>query len=108
MGKDANVSAEEDQPAKLNKLSFTIPQSSNTPIKSKHPKNPKRTNKTKLDIEIKREPKKTAREYLEILKQLDVLLNQPYLSEAKRNDYCKSQRYFMKLYLKLLDENKNI
>lgn len=60
--------------------------------------------KEPFHVEIKREPKKTPREYLQILKQLDMLLRRPGLSEARRNDYCKSQRYFMKLYLRLLEE----
>jgi hypothetical protein len=95
MGKnsDGEISAEEEKSDKFNKLSFTIPQSSKVPMESNPMPQP---TQKKLDIEIKREPKKTAREYLEILKQLDILLNQPYLSEAKRNDYCKSQRYFKK------------
>lgn len=98
MGKDSDVSAEEKNNApKFNKLSFTIPKAPQPPIQKKSHK------KQKLDIEIKREPKKTAQEYLDILKKLDILLNQPCLSEARRNGYCKSQRYFMKLYLNMLD-----
>jgi hypothetical protein len=103
MKKDSEVSAEEEQSPKLDKLSFTIPQTSSSNKGNNKPINPKTQ---KLDVKIKREPKKTADGYLEILKKLDILLNQPFLSEAKRNDYCKSQRYFMKLYLRLLEENK--
>jgi hypothetical protein len=103
MEKDSDISAKEEKPSKLHKLSFNIPNGSKSRHQSTIPKEP---NKKKFDLEIKRGPKKSAKEYLEILRKLDILLNQPLLSEAKRNDYCKSQRYFMKLYLKFLEDNK--
>lgn len=75
---------------KERKLSFTIPQI--------HPQNPNTRNQ-KLKVEIKREPQKSTQEYLEILKKLNILLNSHSITDAQRRDYCKSQRYFMKLYL---------
>jgi hypothetical protein len=53
----------------------------------------------KMDFKIIREPQKSTQDYLEILKKLNILLNSNSISDAKRRDYCKSQRYFMKLYL---------
>ncbi|TFF97615.1 MAG: hypothetical protein EU541_07995 [Promethearchaeota archaeon] len=95
MEKDSDISVKEEEHSKFNKLSFKIPESRRENCHD---------SENKINIKIKREPKKSAREYLDILKKLDILLNQPFISEAKRNDYCKSQRYFMKLYLKLLEE----
>jgi len=67
------------------KLEFHIKKDSKTP--------------KKVNFKLKREPKKSTQDYLEILKKLNTLLNSHSISEAQRRDYCKSQRYFMKLYL---------
>jgi hypothetical protein len=90
-GEQANHTESKDK----KHFSFKIPQFSNSK------KNP---TKVKLDIKIKREPKRTHQEYLAILKRLDILLNSHSISDAQRRDYCKSQRYFMKLYLKKMRE----
>jgi len=88
-------------------FSFTIPK-----IKDRKEKNPKLEfeitqelkQNQKIDFEIKREPQKSTQDYLEILKKLNNLLNSHSISEAQRRDYCKSQRYFMKLYLENVKE----
>jgi len=92
---------------KEKKLSFTIPQ-----IHPKNTQSPKLEFEIiqdqrpfqKLEVEIKRELQKSTQDYLEILKKLNILLNSHSITEAQRRDYCKSQRYFMKLYL---DKIKN-
>jgi hypothetical protein len=53
----------------------------------------------KMNFKVIREPQKSTQDYLEILKKLNILLNSRSISDAQRRDYCKSQRYFMKLYL---------
>jgi hypothetical protein len=85
----------EKKEKKRKKLSFTIPQQSSL----------RPYTKGKINIYIKREPKRTTNEYLAILKQLDILLNSQAITDAQRRDYCKSQRYFMKLYLKKMRES---
>jgi len=86
----------EKEEKKNKKLSFTIPQQLSS----------QKINSGKINIQIKREPKRTPQEYLIILKQLDTLLNSNTISDAQRRDYCKSQRYFMKLYLKKMQETE--
>ena len=83
-------------------FSFHIPQiQKETKFKSKLEFEIKKRsqNTQKIDIEIKREPKKSTEEYLEILKKLNILLNSHSITDIQRRDFCKSQRYFMKLYL---------
>ena len=54
----------------------------------------------KIEIIIKPEAEKTTQDYLEILKKLKNMLLNPTLTNEQRKDFCKTQRYFMKLYLK--------
>ncbi len=93
MSLDSDFGVEKDE-KKKEKFSFTIPQTSSSQTFLKG----------KIDIKIKREPKRTTQEYLTILKQLNILLNSKSITDAQRRDYCKSQRYFMKLYLKKMQE----
>ncbi|TXT65424.1 MAG: hypothetical protein BAJALOKI1v1_430015 [Promethearchaeota archaeon] len=83
-------SSSEKKEKRPKKLEFIIPQDNAS----------KPHTTAKISIRIKREPKRTTQEYLKILKILNSLLSNPSISEAQRRDYCKSQRYFMKLYLK--------
>lgn len=97
MQSDSNPEEEKDD-----KLSFGIPGVRD--LSAKRPKLEFEITKElkknqKLDFEIKREPQKSTQDYLEILKKLNILLNSHSITEAQRRDYCKSQRYFMKLYL---------
>jgi hypothetical protein len=48
-------------------------------------------------------------DYLEIIKEIHrILLECSNLTYKERYDYCNSQRYFMKAYLKKLTEKKRI
>jgi len=92
----------ESEEEKEKKFSFSIPQ-----IHTQNTKKPQFEFKIKQDqkpnqklgVEIKREPQKSTQDYLEILKKLNILVNSHSITDAQRRDYCKSQRYFMKLYL---------
>ncbi len=63
------------------------------------PKLDRDTPRNKIDVVIKREPKKSTKDYLEILEKIRLILTNSSLSDVQRADFCKSQRYFMKLYL---------
>lgn len=55
--------------------------------------------RNKIDVVIKREPRKSTKDYLEILEKLRLILTNSSLTNVQQADFCKSQRYFMKLYL---------
>ena len=51
--------------------------------------------------DLERIPKEFGNENLKILKDIqDILYNCTILTQKQKLEYCKSQRFFMKLYLK--------
>ncbi|MBD3196033.1 MAG: hypothetical protein GF317_13325 [Candidatus Lokiarchaeota archaeon] len=70
----------------------------------KKPQTHKKKETNLLNINIKRKPMKSTQDYLEILQTINKVLSEYSLSESQRLDFCKSQRYFMKLYLNKITE----
>jgi hypothetical protein len=58
-----------------------------------------------IEIKLKRN-KFEKHDYLQMIKEIRQIIKKcSFLSDMEKQDYCKSERYFMKLYLRrILDE----
>ncbi|MEJ2250047.1 MAG: hypothetical protein P8Y97_10345 [Candidatus Lokiarchaeota archaeon] len=55
---------------------------------------------SQIDIRLKRN-EFDKHDYLQMIKEIrQIISNCSFLSDQEKVDYCKSERYFMKLYLK--------